>query len=325
MVSAAWKDDGLDDWERELDRPDGRPGLALLAGTALIVVIAAIALNLSSQPITRHMAIGFGGAVVLAALVYAAGWVSTIRDVAPGWKIGIGLAYLFVALMAVLIATATARILLRSDITTASLVRFGGDGEPLVPRGHYVGPVTRRTLALARELHEQRSQESIALIAVGMDKIGQTWAVVGDPAQIRNCDRFAGVKPRIVELEGKLDAAVARYRGDLPALIEEPALLKASLSDVDRNLSPRSPANRRAHELVDRQLDLSGKICTVLARHHWQSNGTMFNFTTKADYDEFNALAGQWSATVSELRTIEANQNADADARLRIAMERRNR
>jgi hypothetical protein len=192
-----------------------------------------------------------------------------------------------------------------------------------VPRGHYVGPVTRRTVALARELPEQRRQQNIALIAIGMDKIGQTWAVVGDPAQIRDCDRFERVKPKIVVAEGKLNDAVRRYRADLPALIEEPDLLKKALADVDRNLSPISPANRRAHDLVDRQLDLSEKICSVLARHRWQSSGTMFTFTAKPDFDAFNALAGQWSATVSELRTLDNKQLADADNQLREADEDR--
>jgi hypothetical protein len=85
-------------------------------------------------------------------------------------------------------------------------------------------------------------------------------------------------------------------------MIGDKKLLQQVLAGIEVNFSVGGPRRDRQVQLVHEQLDLAGRMCTVLARKRWRPEGGMIAFLSTGDLSEYRGLAQRWDVVATELR-----------------------
>ncbi|MGN6820170.1 MAG: hypothetical protein ACTHJR_16010 [Sphingomonas sp.] len=305
MMSSAWRDDESDEWETALERPYGRPWVAMLAGTGAILVIAIVTMNLVPFEIASHGAGALGAVTVLAAAVWGVAWFLTLRDATPGWRIGVGAVLWGVALLTVAGAIGYANLAVRIDIANVRRIRIDVNGDPHLPPGN-PGPVTQTMFDFIHTITSEQHQRLATFQVMGMDRLNDALAVTNTPGMLKDCGRFTRVAPEITASDQRVADAVRRVHERLAAVVRDESLRAALIKDFDKGLDTGRAAMRQSSALQRRQLELGSKLCTFLATHHWRPQGSHFMFYSGSDLAGFDASTRAWNDAVEEQNALSA-------------------
>ena len=312
MVSSTWRDEGLDEWEAALERPDGRPWIAMLAGTGAILLISIVTMNLVPFEIAQHGAAALAAVTLLAATVWGGAWLLTLRDATTGWQIGVAAVLWGMALLTVAGAIAFANIAVRIDAANVRRIRIDANGDPHLPPGMTPGPITRTMFDFLRDMTSEQHKRQATFQVMGMDRLHDAWMVSNTPAMLKDCGRFVRVEPEIAASDQRVATAIRRVHERLTAVVRDEKMRAELIKGFDKGLNSNRDNMRRSSALERRQLEIGGDLCTFLATHRWQTQGSQFMFFAQGDVARFDALIGSWNDAVRE-------QNAlVADARRRM-------
>ena len=197
MVSSSWREEISDDWEAALERPDGRPWLAMATGTIAVLVVTIVALNLVPVEVAAHGAAALGAVTLVAALVWGVAWFLTLRDATTGWQIGVGAVIWGMALLTVAAAIAWSNIAVRLDIADARRLRVDANGDPYMPPGMHPGPIARTMFDFLHDMTSEQHKRRAEFQVMGMDRLHDAWMVSNTPGILKDCGRFARIEPEI--------------------------------------------------------------------------------------------------------------------------------
>lgn len=307
MISSAWRDEGLDEWEAALEQSDGRPWIAMLAGAGAILLIAIAAINLSPFDMSTHRAGALAAATILAALVWGGAWFLTLRHATIGWKIGVAAVLWGVALLIVAGAIAFANIALRIDAANVRRIRIDETGEPRLPPGMAAGPITRTMFDFLSDMTSERHQREAMFQVMGMDRLHDAYMVSNTPAMLKDCARFVRVEPKIDQSDRRVTAAIARVHTRLGVIVADEATRSELIKAFDKGLNINLSNMRRSSELQRRQLEIGGRLCTFLATHRWKAMGSQFMFYNQGDIGMFNRTITDWNDAASEQAALVAD------------------
>ena len=311
MAATAWDDDGspLEDWERDLTRPDGFPLVATLAGSGAVILIAILVFNFLTIDVVGHVAAVLGVAMLVVALVFAAAWFLTLRHATIGWNVIAGGVMAGVALMSVVVVIAIDAAGTQADARTVRLIRINERGEPVLPPGVKGGPITAATMDFFRQAIAERHKREDMARGLGLDRLANASAIVREPDLVRDCGRFARSAPRIDEMDRSFMARIAAFRTRIGGIVKDSAMRASLLKGFDDSLGSGSTdmhdTNRVTHELFDQ----AGPLCTLLAARHWKPMGNMFMFSSRADLAAFDRRISAWNDLIREAQTIAARQD----------------
>lgn len=307
MISSTWRDEGVDEWEAALEQSDGRPWIAMLAGAGAILLIAIVAINLSPVDISTHSAGALAAATILAVLVWGGAWFLTLRDATAGWKIGVAAVLWGVALLIVAATIAFANIALRIDAANVRRIRIDATGEPRLPPGMAVGPITRTMFDFLRDMTSERHQREAMFQVMGMDRLHDAYMVSNTPAMLKDCARFVRVEPKIGQSDRRVTAAIARVHARLGEIVKDEATRRELIKAFDKGLDSNLADTRRSSELQRRQLEIGGRLCTFLATHRWKAVGGQFMFYNQGDVGTFDRTITAWNDAVREQTALVAD------------------
>jgi len=307
MISSAWRDDGLDEWEAALEQSDGRPWIAMLAGAGAILLIAIVAINLSPFDMSTHRAGALAAATILAALIWGGAWFLTLRHATTGWKIGVAAVLWGIALLIVAGTIAFANIALRIDAANVRRIRIDETGEPRLPPGMAAGPITRTMFDFLRDMTSERHQREAMFQVMGMDRLHDAYMVSNTPAMLKDCARFVRVEPKIDQSDRRVTAAIARVHTRLGVIVADEATRRELIKAFDKGLNINLSNMRRSSELQRRQLEIGGRLCTFLATHRWKAMGSQFMFYNQGDIGMFNRTITDWNDAAREQTALVAD------------------
>jgi hypothetical protein len=307
MLSSTWRDEGLDEWEAAIEQSDGRPWIAMLAGTGAILLIAIVAINLSPVDISTHSAGALAVATILAALVWSSAWFLTLRHATIGWKVGVAAVLWGIALLIVAGAIAFDTIALRMDAGNVRRIRIDETGEPRLPQGMAAGPITRTMFDFLRDMTSERHQREAMFQVMGMDRLHDAYMVSNTPAMLKDCARFVRVEPKIDQSDRRVTAAIARVHTRLGEIIKDEATRRELIEAFDKGPNSDLANSRRSSELQRRQLEIGGRLCTFLATHRWKAVGGQFMFYNQGDVGTFNRTITDWNDAVREQTALVAD------------------
>jgi hypothetical protein len=307
MISSTWRDEGLDEWEAALEQSDGRPWIAMLAGAGAILLIAIVAVNLSPVDISTHSAGALAVATILAALVWGGAWFLTLRHATTGWKIGVAAVLWGIALLIVAGAIAFDTIALRMDAANVRRIRIDETGEPRLPPGMVVGPITRTMYDFLRDMTSERHQREAMFQVMGMDRLHDAYMVSNTPAMLKDCARFVRVEPKIEQSDRRVTAAIARVHARLDEIVKDEATRRELITAFDKGLNSNLANSHRSSELQRQQLEIGGRLCTFLATHRWKAVGGQFMFYNQGDVRTFNRTITDWNDAVREQTALVAD------------------
>lgn len=307
MISSTWRDEGLDEWEAALEQSDGRPWIAMLAGAGAILLIAIVAINLSPVDISTHRPGALAAATILAALVWGGAWFLTLRHATTGWKIGVAAVLWGVALLIVAGAIAVDAIALRMDAANVRRIRIDETGEPRLPPGMAVGPITRTMFDFLRDMTSERHQREAMFQVMGMDRLHDAYMVSNTPAMLKDCARFVRVEPKIDQSDRRVTAAIARVHARLGEIVKDETTRRELIKAFDKGLDSDLANTRRSSALQREQLEIGGRLCTFLATHRWKAVGGQFMFYNQGDVGTFNRTITAWNDAVREQTALVAD------------------
>jgi hypothetical protein len=300
LVSSTWRDDGLDEWEAALERPDGHPWIAMLAGTGAILLISIVAMNLSPVEITTHSAWALLAATLLAVLVWGGAWFLTLRYATTGWNIGVAAVLWGIALLMVAGAIAFANIAIRIDAANVRRIRIDENGEPRLPAGMTAGPITRTMFDFLHDMTSERHKREATFQVMGMDRLHDAWLVSNTPAMLKDCGRFVRVEPQIDDSDRRVTASIARVHERLGVIVKDEAMRRELVKAFDRGLNTNRDNMRRSSALQRQQLEIGGRLCAFLAMHRWKAQGSQFMFYNQGDVGTFDKTITDWNDAVRE-------------------------
>ena len=307
MVSSTWRDDGLDEWEAALERPDGHPWIAMLAGAGAILLISIVAMNLSPVEITTHSAWALLAATLLAALVWGGVWFLTLRYATTGWNIGVAAVLWGIALLTVAGAIAFANIAIRIDAANVRRIHIDENGEPRLPAGMAAGPITRTMFDFLHDMTSERHKREATFQVMGMDRLHDAWLVSNTPAMLKDCGRFVRVEPQIDDSDHRVTASIARVHDRLGVIVKDEAMRRELVKAFDKGLNTNLGNMRRSSALQRQQLEIGGRLCTFLASHRWKAQGSQFMFYNQGDVGTFDKTITDWNDAVREQATLIAD------------------
>jgi hypothetical protein len=317
MGYATSRDDEMEDWERELNRPDGYPIIA--TGICLLVIFAiAVTQGLSERSLTlgTGMLVATGSALVL----WIIAWFVTIRHTTLGWKLG-SLAIIWLcAMLASVWAVRSANTALHYDATMLDEVAWRG-GMAVLPEHPDRGLLSRAAIKLVDALNAEAKKENALRGSLQAEALGNVDALERQPSLLADCDRFPRAKSAVAAGRQRALDAFKSFRADVDASAIQPAFKQSFMKDVDRALAGIRDGLATVPGLVNEQLDLTGQACTILARHHWRAqapsimmNGRRFEigakniaFTDTGDMQAYNAIARRSQKVSEEMRQFEAS------------------
>ena len=307
MISSTWRDDGLDEWEAALERSDGRPWIAMLAGAGAILVIAIIAINLSPVDISTHGAGALVAATLLAALVWGGAWFLTLRHATTGWKIGVAAVLWGMALLMVAGAIAVSTIAMRIDAANVRRIRIDANGDPHLPAGLAAGPITRTMFDFMHDMTSERHKREATFQVMGMDRLHDAYLVSNTPAMLKDCGRFVRVEPQIADSDRRVTASIARVHERLGTIVKDEAMRRELVKAFDKGLNTNLGNMRRSSELQRQQLEIGGRLCSFLATHRWKAQGSQFMFYNQGDVGTFDKTITDWNDAVREQTALVAD------------------
>ncbi|HEX7695265.1 MAG TPA: hypothetical protein VF409_12290 [Sphingomonas sp.] len=300
MVSSSWREEISDDWEAALERPDGRPWLAMATGTIAVLVVTIVALNLVPVEVAAHGAAALGAVTLVAALVWGVAWFLTLRDATTGWQIGVGAVIWGMALLTVAAAIAWSNIAVRLDIADARRLRVDANGDPYMPPGMHPGPIARTMFDFLHDMTSEQHKRRAEFQVMGMDRLHDAWMVSNTPGILKDCGRFARIEPEIAASDRRIEAAIQRVHVRLGEIVRDEALRAELVKGFDKGVDGNRDNMRRASALERHQLDLGGALCAFLASHRWKAQGNQFMFFSRGDLAGFDKRITDWNDAVKE-------------------------
>jgi len=309
MTSTAWDGGGLEDWEHDLTRPDGFPLVAALAGSGVIVLIAMAVFTFVDVDVVSHVATVLGGAMLVAAVVFGAAWVLTLRHATIGWNVVAGGIMAGVALMAVVVALVIAAAATQADARTVRLIRIDARGEPVLPPGVKGGPITAASIDFLRQAIAERRRREDMTRALGLDRLANAGAIQREPELVRDCGRFARSAPRIDEMDRTFLAKAQAFRTRLGGIVKDAGMRDALLKGFDDSMGSSAADMRETNGLTHQLFDQAGPLCTLLSARRWKPMGSLFMFSSRTDLTAFDRLITRWNALVREVQQIALRQD----------------
>jgi hypothetical protein len=307
MISSTWRDEGLDEWEAALERPDGHPWIAMLAGAGAILLISIVAMNLSPVEISTHSAGALVAATLLAALVWGGAWFLTLQHATTGWNIGVAAVLWGIALLMVASAIAFANIAIRIDAANVRRIRIDENGEPRLPPGMTAGPITRTMFDFLHDMTSERHKREATFQVMGMDRLHDAYLVSNTPAMLKDCGRFVRVEPQIDQSDRRVTASIARVHQRLGVIVKDEAMRRELIKAFDKGLNTNRDNMRRSSDLQRQQLEIGGRLCTFLATHRWKAQGSQFMFYNQGDVGTFDKTITDWNDAVREQAALIAD------------------
>jgi hypothetical protein len=303
MVSSIWRDEDREAWEAALERPEGRPWLAMLAGGGAVLLISIVTMSLVPFEIAGHGAAALGAATLLAAVTWGGAWFLTLRDATTGWKIGVAATLWGIALLTVAGAIAWSNIAVRIDIANAKRIRVDENGDPHLPPGS-PGPITRTMFDFLHDVTSEQHKRKATFQVMGMDRLHDAWLVSNTPAMLKDCGRFVRVAPEIDASDRRVAAAIARVHDRLKTVVRDDSIRAELIKGFDKGLDAGRDNMRRSSVLERRQLELGGELCTFLATHRWLAQGNQFMFYSQGDVAGFGKLITAWNDGANEQNAL---------------------
>lgn len=280
--------------------PHDHPVIAVLAGCAVLVLAAVIGPRLVPQ---QPYAILLGGGVALGVLLWAIGFVATVRLSPIAWKAG-SLAILASAgVIAGLVAHGQYQTRARADASSFAEVEFGPQGAPQMPGDASArGPISQLfATSIQADALAQRDYAA-ALGKFGAGALNSPYLLQQDPRAIGHC--------------GEIEAIRTLARNQSAARQERHAAIeKASIAT---NLSPEAKSGiwmmvgePLAHDAEESQLsnqlatlDATEELCKLLARRSWYNEGGFFGFNNGSDKAHFDALTVRRKTLATETAQV---------------------
>ncbi len=281
--------------------PQDHPVIAVLAGCAVLVLAAVIGPRLAPQQ--PYATLVIGGAA-LAVLLWAIGFVVTIRRSPLTWKLG-SLAILAVAGVATgLVAHGQYQTRARADASSFAEVEFGPQGAPQLPGDASArGPISRLFVEGAQANASEQRDYAAALGKFGAGALTSPYLLQQDPRAIGHCGEIESVR------------TLARQQSDTRAGRREKlrhAIDAATLSGQAKQgiaiMTGTDAAAGKDDTLLANQLamlDATGELCKLLARHGWYNDNAYFGFNNAGDKARFDALAARRKDLAGETARIE--------------------
>lgn len=306
-MASSWREEISDDWEAALERSDGRPWLAMAAGTIAVLVVTIVAMNLVPVEIATHGASALGAVTLLAAIVWGVAWFLTLRDATTGWKIGVGAVIWGMALLTVAGAIAWSNIAVRIDVADARRLRIDANGDPYMPPGMRPGPITRTMFDFLHDMTSEQHKRRAEFQVMGMDRLHDAWMVSNTPGILKDCGRFARIEPEIAASDRRIEAAIRHVHVRLGDVVHDEALRAELIKGFDKGVDGNRDNMRRSSALERRQLELGGALCGFLASHRWKAQGNQFMFFSRSDLAGFDKRITDWNDAVNEQNSLAAD------------------
>jgi len=295
MISTSFQLEALEDWERALERPDGRPLVASIAGSIVVAVLLSTLFELLPIDLLRNRWLGLALATGIALTTWAIGWMVTLRQTTPAWKVGSALAYGATALMVLAWSIGNAQFAVRRDAAMLQTIRIDAMGHPQLPFGVRPGPIARRGLIFFGEVMGERHYRDDLFVKLGMDRIVSAPALDARPGLLRDCGRFARGKSALDASGIRVKHISTRFRAALVDLIPDQALRGQMLASFDKGDLTQAADTLRSDQLQRAQLDLAGDLCRLLGAHRWHERNSAFEFTGAADLQRYDTLIQHWN------------------------------
>lgn len=311
MLSSTWRDDGLDEWEAAIERPDGHPWVAMLVGGGAVLLISIIAMGLSPIDISTHSAGALVAATLLAALVWGGAWFLTLHHATTGWNIGVAAVLWGMALLMVAGAIAADKIAMRMDAANVRRIRIDENGDPRLPTGMAAGPITRTMFDFLHDMTSERHKREATFQVMGMDRLHNAYLVSNTPAMLKDCGRFVRVEPQIDDSDRRVAAAISRVHARLGVIVKDEAMRRELIKGFDKGLNTNLGNMRRSSALQRQQLEIGGRLCTFLATHRWKAQGSQFMFYNQGDVGTFDKTIADWNDAAREQAALIADARRD--------------
>jgi hypothetical protein len=273
------------EWDAAGRPSPGHPVLVILAGSAILVLLAVSSPRwLSHQPLTSLLIAG----AVLALALWLIGFVLTVRRAKPVWIAGSLAILLAVGLGAGFGADMLGKSQARGDMTALAEVELGPDGAPTFPRDAEArGPISRLFVANMRTTAQEERDYATEVGKLGLGYLNSPYTLSQNPGVLARCGEIAAFKAAVTRKnarrQARLDAALAAIdKADLPEDLKHGARLMivpgGSRDQLDAMLA-------QDIEL----LDSAQALCVLLAKRSWSNQGGYFGFAG-VDRAAFDAL-----------------------------------
>lgn len=297
---------------------EGQPVTAVLAGCALLVVVAiATPWLVPQQPLVVLLA----GGVAIGVLAWIVGLVATVRHAAMAWKLG-SLAILLVAgAAAALVAHGQYQTRARADASSFADASFGPNGDLVFPAGAAArGPISRAYLAAAQAERGEEGEFGKALRDFGLGNLNSPYLLQQDPRAIANCAAIDGLRALAAKHAAQREAGGATVAAAIAGSpLSEQA--KRGIAAMVGDTATRSATAEAQRAMLDASRDL----CALLARRTWTNLGGHFGFANAADRARYAMLVeaqrGIAATMGAQARVLRAKRE-EGQAQVRAALER---
>ena len=290
---------------------EGHPFAATLIGVVLLVAGGWFALPyIPPKPLPIVMA----AALVIAGVLWGIGYLITIRRATANWKLLSFMVLLLVTAGVGYSATILVEQRIKADLQTMVDTRVGIDGLPVTVAGaEKRGPFSKLFVAFVRQISDDQRKLDAQAKAIGLDGMADASGVQRNPILLRNCAKLG-------ELKTAAHDAIERRREGIDTMMK--GFDNTDYPEEFKRGVRTSMLSGRSGQQLDRIDTLQGQFydavqgaCNVLARRHWQPQGPVFMFTSRADLDAFDRYTTQQNQAVAELQRI----NADSQAAFRAS------
>lgn len=279
--------------------PQDHPVIAILAGCAVLVLAAVIGPRLVPQ---QPYAALVGGGVALGVLLWAIGFVATVRGSPMVWKAG-SLAILAGAgVIAGLVAHGQYQTRARADASSFAEVEFGAQGAPQLPGDASArGPISQLFAASVQADALAQRDYTAALGKFGAGALNSPYLLQQDPRAIGQCGEIDSVRTLA------LDQSTARTeRKEALRRAIDAANLSGQAKRGIAIMTSTDIASGNDAVLTNQLaiLDATDELCTLLARRGWYNEGGYFGFTSGGDKARFDALGKRRKTLAAEAAQV---------------------
>jgi type IV secretory pathway TrbD component len=279
--------------------PHDHPVLAVLGGCAVLVIAAVVVPRLLPQ---QPYATLIGAGAVLALLLWAIGFVATVRHSPIAWKLGSLVILAGAGIVAGLVAHGQYQTRARADASSFAEVEFGPQGAPQMPGDAAArGPISQLFVASAQADALADRDYAAALGRFGAGALNSPYLLQQDPRAIGHCGEIEGIRTLA---RAQSQARIGR-REKLRQAIDATNLSGGAKRGIATLTGTDAQAGKDVvltNQLA--MLDATGELCALLARRGWYNQGGYFGFNSAADKARFDALMVRRKALAVEAAQI---------------------
>lgn len=286
----ARQDAQMEEWERELTRPEGHPVLATLLGAVVLAAGAVLFVNALPVDASALIALAFGAGTPV--IVWAIAYAVTIRHASIVWKL---LSLMLLGLIALLSVAVALQLRYREEsreLAAVVNIEMDENGKLTIPDAK--GPLSKVVLAYVREARASEVQLNAKFEALGVGRIGNPAEVTRNPELLKDCRRFERAAPLADAWLAGLTTRRAQFRRDVISVRANPRVKREVLSGFVAAEVGDTKRLATRNEWIKGQLVAGTRLCTILARRRWQLQFGRFAFTSDRDLTEFGDAAKSW-------------------------------